>query len=122
MTSKAPEAAFISAGDDLRTAVVAFIEAARRDAAGGLTFRELGQLAFRLVILAMSFADQYRSISGDERKRWVMGAAEMLFDSLLPLLPLPARIPGVSSILRSVFLAIVSGAIESLLPTVRAAA
>ena len=122
MTSKAPEAAFTSAGDDLRTAVAAFIEAARRDAAGGLTFRELGQLAFRLVILAMSFADQYRSISGDERKRWVMGAAEMLFDSLLPLLPLPARIPGVSSILRSVFLAIVSGAIESLLPTVRAAA
>ena len=118
----APEAMFRSVGDDLRGRVIAFINAAKNDARGGLTFTEFGRLAFSLVTLCMATADEYRGLPGAERKKWVMAAAEVLFDSLLPLLPLPARIPGVSSMLKSVFLAVVSGAIESLLPTVRAAA
>jgi len=116
------ETAFRGAGEDLSAAVKGFIAQARASAADGLTFVEFGTLAFALVQLSMLMVDRYRDTPGADRKAWVLSAAAALFDALLPLLPLPARIPGVSSILRSVFLAIVSGAIESLLPTVRAAA
>jgi len=118
--TSAPGEAFRDGGTgNLRDKVAAFIEAARRDAAGGLTLVEFGSLAFQLVSLAMAAADEYRAVPGAERKKWVMAAAEKLFDALLPLLPLPARLPIVSGVLKQIYLAIVDGAIESLLPLVR---
>ena len=115
------ESAFASAGDDFAAAVKGFIDQAKASAADGLTLVEFGRLAFALVQLTMRLADRWVTVPGAERKTWVMSAAAALFDAMLPLLPLPARIPGVSSILRSVFLAIVAGAVDSILPTVRAA-
>lgn len=118
--TSAPGAAFRDVGaGNLRDKVAAFIEAARRDAADGLTVVEFASLAFQLVTLAMAAADEYRAVPGLERKRWVMAAAASLFDAMLPFLPLAARMPIASSVLRQIYLAIVDGAIDSLLPLVR---
>lgn len=118
-----PGAAFREgSGSGIRDRVAAFVDAARRDAGDGLTLAEFASLAFDLTGLVIAAADEYRGVPGEERKRWVLAAAASLFDALLPLLPLPARLPIVSGILRSVFLAIVDGAVEALLPIVRRAA
>lgn len=113
---------FRAAPNQFAAKAAAFIEQARLDAANGLTVAEFGTFAFTLVGLAVAFADEYRAVPGAERKAWIVDAAASLFDALLPLLPLPARLPIVSGILRSVFLAIVDGAVEALLPIVRRAA
>ena len=99
--------------------VAGFIAGARLKAQGGITLVEAGQLVFDLLQTVMLAADQYRDVPGPQRKEWVLAAVGQLLDVLTPFLPLPVRLA--SPILRPVVLAIVSGAVESLLPTVRAA-
>jgi len=99
--------------------VAGFLAGVRLKAQGGITLVEAGQLMFDLLQTVMLAADEYRAVPGAERKAWVLSAVGQLLDVLMPFLPLPVRLA--SPFLRPVVLAIVSGAIESLLPTVRAA-
>ena len=99
--------------------VSGFLAGARAKAAGGITLVEAAQLVFDLVQTTMGVADLYHDVPGPQRKEWVLAAVGQLLDVLTPFLPLPVRLA--SPILRPVVIAIVSGAIESLLPTVRAA-
>ena len=101
--------------------VTAFINEAVLQAKGGLTLVECGHLLFALLALAMSAADEWRNVPGTQRKTWVLDAVGRLYDALLPFMPLPVRVPIVSGVIRQVVLALASGAIEALLPTVRAA-
>ena len=101
----------------------AFIEAARAAAVGGLTWGEFGELLVAFLRLAISLYDDLTIMTGAEKKAAVMDAAGRLFDAVadrcvpLPLYPLwlLAR-PAV----RSLLVALAGGAIEQLLPLVRA--
>jgi len=101
--------------------VAAFIAEAVLQAKGGLTLAECGQLLFSLLALAISAADEWRNVPGTQRKAWVLDAVGRLYDALVPYLPLPMRLPLVSDVIRQVVMALASGAVEAILPTVRAA-
>ena len=105
----------------LESKVRAFIVEAVLQAKGGLTLVECGNLLFSLLGLAMSAADEWRNVPGAQRKTWVLDAVGRLYDALLPYMPLPMRLPLVSDVIRQVVMALVSGAVEAILPTVRAA-
>jgi hypothetical protein len=105
----------------LASKVRAFIAEAVLQAKGGLTLVECGQLLFALLGIAMAAADEWRNVPGTQRKTWVLDAVGRLYDALLPYMPLPMRLPLVSDVIRQVVMALVSGAVEAILPTVRAA-
>ncbi len=108
---------------EIAGAIRAYIETAKSAAAGGITWQEFGELLISLLRLAVRLADML-DIPGAERKAIVLEAAAALFDAVadkaIPPYAWPLWILIRPSV-RTLVLAIASGAIESLLPLTRQA-
>ncbi len=121
MISDAP----IAAGQrhtDVVKAAQAYLTEARRVSADGLTWAEFGELLVGLLRLCIYTVD-VMSLPGVDKKAVVLEAAAALFDTIadraVPMWAYPFWV-AVRSPVRAIVLAIASGAIEQLLPLVRA--
>jgi hypothetical protein len=121
ITSAATQAA--SSPAEIGAKVEAFISTARGLASDGLSLSEAGELATQLMRLSIAAVDAIPT-DGAAKKQFVLDSLGLLFDAVADrLVPLPVypvwlllRAP-----VRSLVLAVASGAIESLLPLVRTA-
>lgn len=108
------------AGLDSR--VIEFIAEARRTAADGLTWIEFGTLLISLLRLVIAGLDRVQSLTGPEKKELALAAVAALFDAVaarcVPLAAYPLWV-ALKPAIRSLVIALASGAIESLLPMVR---
>jgi hypothetical protein len=108
----------------LRTKVKQFIVAAKAAAADGLTWVEFGELLVALLKVTIATVDAYGMATGAEKKAMVMEAAGLLFDAVadkaVPLALWPIWLV-VRPAVRSLVLALASGAVEIVLPMVRSA-
>lgn len=122
MIAAAPLAA-ASPFTDVVNAAQAYIATAKVAAADGLTWAEFGELLVGLLRLSVRAADLL-NVPGEQKKAVVMEAAAMLFDALadkaVPTLLWPVWILVRPSV-RTLVLALASGAIEQVLPMVRGA-
>ena len=113
-----------SAFSDIGQQVNAFLTVARLKAAGGLTWQEFGQLMVAIMRLGVSTLDSVATLTGPQKKVLVLEAVAVLFDSLagrcVPIVTYPAFI-AIRPALRTLIIAIASGAIESLIPLIRSA-
>jgi hypothetical protein len=104
--------------------ILAFVAQAKASAADGLTWAEFGQLLLAMLRLVTSTLDQFDTLSGAEKKAMALEAVGLLFDGVadrcVPLVAYPFWVLARPAI-RSLVLAIASGAIEQLLPLVRVA-
>jgi hypothetical protein len=102
--------------------VATFINKARDTAADGLTWMEFGELLLSLLRLVLTTLDSVQTLSGAEKKAIALGAVERLFDAVadkaVPAAVYPLWLL-VRPAVRSLVVAIASGAIEKLLPLVR---
>jgi hypothetical protein len=121
MISSAP----LSAGSqftDVLNAARAYITTAKVVAADGLTWAEFGELLVGLLRLSVQLADLL-NVPGDQKKAVVMEAAAALFDALadkaVPPVLWPLWLVTRSSV-RALVLALAAGAVEQILPMVRA--
>lgn len=103
--------------------VAAFITTAHDAAADGLTWVEFGQLLVALLRLVVAAVDGVATMSGEQKKALVMQAAGHLFDAVadfaVPFWATPIWIVARPAV-RSLVMALASGAVEQLLPLVRA--
>jgi hypothetical protein len=103
----------------------AFLASAREQAADGLTWAEFGRLLVSLLHLLVAGLDAVATMTGAEKKAIVLTAAATLFDTFagrcVPLVLTPVWLVARSPI-RLLILALASGAVEAILPTVRATA
>lgn len=106
----------------LLSKVVAFIETAKALAADGLTWAEFGELMLAMLRLVVTAIDTVNTLNGQEKKALALDAVAKLFDAVadraVPAAVYPLWLL-VRSPVRSLVLAIASGAIEQLLPLVR---
>lgn len=116
----------ISAARDIKTLgdqVKAFVVSAREAAEDGLTVSEFAELAVALLRLVITTLDSI-PVEGDQKKRWAVDAVAMLFDEtadkVVPTIAWPIWMI-VRPTVRQLVLLATAGAIESLLPIVRAA-
>lgn len=99
----------------------AYIDSAIAMSQDGLTISEFGELTVALLRVTVSAVDSI-PIDGPAKKAWVLEAVALLYDAVadkvipLPLYPVWVL---VRSPVRSLVLAVASGAIESILPIVR---
>lgn len=104
--------------------IAAFIATAKSAAADGLTWAEFGELLIALMRLSISTLDTVTGMSGAEKKAMVVEAVGMLFDAVadqaIPMAVYPLWLLVRPSV-RSLMLAVASGAVERLLPLVRSA-
>ncbi len=104
--------------------IATFIAVAKDRAQNGLTLSEFGELTVALLQVVMTTIDVL-PVTGAEKKVWAVDAAAALFDafadSCVPTLAYPFWLLSRAAV-RAIFLHVVSGAIESLLPLVRAKA
>jgi hypothetical protein len=121
MISSAP----LSAGSqftDVLNAARAYITTAKVVAADGLTWAEFGELLVGLLRLSVQLADLL-NVPGDQKKAVVMEAAAALFDAVadkaVPTVLWPMWLVTRSSV-RALVLALAAGAVEQILPMVRA--
>ena len=119
-------AAPVAAADNmagLLDKIAAFIETSKSAAADGLTWAEFGELMLALLRLVVTVLDSVTMLTGPEKKAMAIDAVARLFDAVadraVPLAVYPLWLL-VRSPVRSLVLAIASGAIEQLLPLVRA--
>lgn len=107
---------------EIETEIRAFIQRSKGIAADGLTVSEFAGLAVDLLKLSMKAVDAVPT-EGPAKKTFVLDAVGLLFDGVADkLVPWPA-LPFwylARPIVRSVVLAVAAGAVESLLPLVRA--
>ena len=107
---------------DVVNAARAYVATAKLAAADGLTWTEFGELLVGLLRLSVQAADLL-NVPGDQKKAVVMEAAAALFDAVadkaIPLVLWPLWIVARPSV-RSLVLALASGAVEQILPMVRA--
>lgn len=109
---------------ELGEKVQAFVGMAKAMSADGLSFTEAGELAAQLLRLTMAAVDSIPA-DGPAKKAFVLDAIGLLYDAVVDrLVPLPMYPLWllVRSPVRSLVIAVASGAVESLLPIVRAAA
>jgi hypothetical protein len=108
---------------DISGKVTAFIAAAKSAAANGLTWAEFGQLLIALIKLVVELLDEVRTLTGEQKKQAVLDAVAMLFDAVadkaIPLPLYPIWIFARPTV-RTLILALAAGAVEQLLPLVRA--
>lgn len=108
---------------EIASAVKAYIETADTSATDGLTWAEFGELLVGLLRLSVRLADLL-SITGSEKKALVMEAAAALFDAVadkaIPPWLWPLWLASRPAV-RALVLALAAGAIEQILPLVRAA-
>lgn len=116
----------LSAARDIRSLgdqVKAFVIHAREAAEGGLTVGEFAELAVALLRLVITTLDTIPA-EGDQKKKWAVDAVGMLFDEtadkVVPMIAWPIWMI-VRPTVRQLVLLATAGAIESLLPLVRAA-
>lgn len=104
--------------------VSAFLASATEATADGLTWREFGELLVALLRLSMYAIDTAAGMTGAQKKELVLEAVASLFDLVadraVPFYALPLWALARPAI-RSLVLALASGAIEQLLPLVRMA-
>lgn len=104
--------------------IAAFIATAKSAAADGLTWAEFGELLISLMRLSISTLDTVTGMSGAEKKAMVVEAVGLLFDAVadqaIPMAVYPLWLLVRPSV-RSLMLAVASGAVERLLPLVRSA-
>jgi len=109
---------------DLARRVQSFIAVAEAATKDGLTWAEFGELVMALLRLSIHAADTLGGMSGAEKKALVMTAVAALFDAVadraVPTYLWPVWLLTRPAI-RSLVLALASGAVEILLPMVRAA-
>ena len=102
--------------------IAAFIAAARTVAADGLTWAEFGELLVGLLRLVVGILDTVTTLTGEQKKALAMEAVADLFDAVadraIPLAVWPVWLL-VRPAVRSLVLALASGAIEQILPLVR---
>ncbi len=107
---------------DVVNAAKAYVATAKVAAADGLTWAEFGELLVGLLRLAVKTVDVL-NVPGDQKKAVVMEAAAALFDAIadkaVPAVLWPFWILARPSV-RSLVLALASGAVEQILPMVRA--
>ena len=107
---------------DVLNAAKAYIATAKVAAADGLTWSEFGELLVGLLRLSVRLADLL-NVPGDQKKAVVMEAAAALFDALadkaIPTVLWPLWLVSRSSV-RALVLALAAGAVEQILPMVRA--
>jgi hypothetical protein len=108
---------------DVVNAAKAYIAAAKVAAADGLTWVEFGELLVGLLRLAVQTVDVL-NVPGEQKKAVVMEAAAALFDALadkaIPTIAWPIWMLVRPSV-RSLVLALASGAVEQILPMLRGA-
>ena len=108
---------------DVVQGVKAYITTARLVASDGITWIEFGDLMVGLLRLAITGAELLQ-LPGVEKKAIVMEAVAALFDSVadyaVPTLLLPVWLAARPAV-RALVLSLASGAIEQLLPMLRAA-
>lgn len=123
MNTAAPIAAAQSAGLGLLTKISAFVETSRAAAADGLTWAEFGELMLSLLRLVVTTLDTVSDLTGPQKKALALEAVASLFDSVadkaVPAIAYPFWLLARPAV-RSLVLALASGAIEQLLPLVRA--
>lgn len=114
----------IAAGsyDDVAGKVSAFLQAARAAAADGLTWGEFGTLLVALLRISIQSLDVMQNLTGAEKKEIALHAVASLFDLVadkcVPLAVYPLWFLARPAV-RSLVLALASGAIEILLPMIR---
>lgn len=121
MITDAPTAA-ASQFSDVVSAARAYINSATGLAADGLTWVEVGELLMGLLRLTIQAADLL-NVPGPQKKAVVLEAAAWLFDAVadkaVPAIVWPMWIFTRTAV-RSLVLALSAGAVEILLPLVRA--
>lgn len=103
----------------------AFIVTARLKASDGLSFHEFGELFFAFLRMAVEQVDGISNMNGEQKRAAVMASAATVFDAIAPL-----AVPKMfwplwllqRNIVRTVFLAVASGALEIILPLTRTSA
>jgi len=107
---------------DVVDKIAAFLNTARAAAAGGLTWREFGELLIALLRMSVATLDTVTSLTGKEKQEIVLHAVSRLFDMVadkaVPVTAWPLWII-VRPAIRSLVIAIAAGAIEQVLPLVR---
>jgi len=102
--------------------VAAFVAASQSATAGGLTWREFGELAIALVRLLVEALDEVAGMTGEQKRAAVLAAVASLFDAVadkaVPVAAWPIWILARPAI-RSLVLALAAGAIEPILQLVR---
>lgn len=105
--------------------VRAFLLSARESAKDGLTWAEFGELLISLLRLSITTLDSVANMTGAQKKELVISAIAALFDTLadkaVPAVVYPLWVIARPSI-RSLVLALASGAVEVILPMVRSLA
>ena len=103
--------------------VAAYLATVKIAAVGGLTWTEFGELAVGLLRLAVTTLDGLTGLTGAEKREIAVEAVAALFDQFadrcVPLVAWPVWLLAKPAI-RSLVLAIAAGAVEQLLPLVRA--
>ncbi len=118
------EAPIAAAGDraGLLDKIAAFVSAARAVSADGLTWAEFGELMVGLLRLVVAVLDTVTTLTGEQKKALALEAVGDLFDAVadraVPPIAWPVWIVARPAV-RSLVLALASGAIEQLLPLVR---
>lgn len=121
--SSAPVAASSNLDGNLMDKIRAFISTAKSASADGLTWAEFGDLMLALLRLVIPAIDAAKFLSGEEKKVFVLEAVGMLFDAVadkaVPATVWPLWLL-VRPAVRSLVIAIASGAVEQMLPLLRA--
>lgn len=108
---------------DLAAACREFVSAAVARARDGLTLAEFSELAVELLRLSVSILDSIPS-TGQQKKQMALEAVELLFDSVadkcVPAIAWPVWLI-VKPAARQLVLLAAAGALEAVLPMVRAA-
>lgn len=108
--------------DTMAEKVAAYLTAARLAASDGITWAEFGELMLGLLRIATQALELADNLTGPQKKELALEAAAALFDSVadyaVPLALMPVWLL-VRGPVRSLVLAIASGAIEQILPLIR---
>ena len=119
-----PPLAAASNYTDIAQRVSAFLQSAKAAAADGLSWREFGELLVALLRVSCETLDHVSGLTGAEKKAIVLEAAGSLFDLVadkaVPSAVYPLWVLARPAV-RSLVLAIASGAVEQVLPLVRTA-
>jgi hypothetical protein len=103
--------------------ISAYIATARNTTADGLTWSEFGELMVGLLRLVVTILDTISTLTGEQKKALALQAVGDLFDAVadraVPIVALPLWVVARPAV-RSLVLALASGAIEQLLWLVRA--
>lgn len=121
MIAEQPLAAAASVSQVLEK-IRAFVATAQSVAADGLTIGEFAELSVALLRVTIEAVESI-PIDGPSKKAWVLEGIAMLFDAVadkaIPLALYPVWVL-VRQPVRSLVLAVAGGAVESILPLIRA--